>query len=81
MSEGDPCVLPVQMDFQLKTTATAWDCLMRCWASGVFLHQLTHRDLWISLFSFRHLNEISFSMFLYDAAFSLKIIMLTVVQL
>jgi hypothetical protein len=54
MSEGDPGVLPVPVDFQLKTTATAWDCLMRCWASGVFLHQLTHRYLWLSLFLFLH---------------------------
>jgi len=56
MSEGDPGVLSVPGDFQLKTTATAWDCLLRCWASGVFLHQLTHRYLWICLFSFRHMN-------------------------
>jgi hypothetical protein len=59
MSEGDPGVLPVPGDFQLKTTATAWDCLLRCWASGVFLHQLTHRYLWICLFSFHHLSEMS----------------------
>jgi uncharacterized oligopeptide transporter (OPT) family protein len=54
MSEGDPGILPVPVDFQLKTTAAAWDCLMRCWASGVFLHQLTHRYLWISVFLCLH---------------------------
>jgi len=52
MNEGIYRVLPAPADFQLQITATAWDCLMRCWANGVFLHQLTHRYLWISLLSF-----------------------------
>lgn len=43
MSECSTGVPPVVTDFQLQTTATAWHCLMRCWANGVFLHQLTHR--------------------------------------
>ncbi|KAJ4444222.1 hypothetical protein ANN_06013 [Periplaneta americana] len=46
MSEGNPQVLsggPAPTDFQLRITTTAWDCLMRCWANGVFLEQLTHR--------------------------------------
>jgi hypothetical protein len=49
MSECSTGVPPVVTDFQLQTTATAWDCLMRCWANGVFIHQLAHRYLWISL--------------------------------
>jgi hypothetical protein len=54
MSDSSTGVPPMATDFQLQTTATAWDCLIRCWANGVFLHQLTHRDLWISLFIFNH---------------------------
>jgi hypothetical protein len=49
LSEGEPGVLPEAMDFQLRATATTWDCLMRCWVNGVFLYQLTHRYLSVPL--------------------------------
>lgn len=54
MNECSTGVPPVSTDFQLQITATAWNCLMRCWASGVFLRQLAHRYLWISLFTCSH---------------------------
>nr|CAD7568870.1 unnamed protein product [Timema californicum] len=30
-------------EFHLLPTASAWECLLRCWADGVFLRELAHR--------------------------------------
>jgi hypothetical protein len=48
LSEGEPGVLPEAMDFQLRATATTWDCLMRCWVNGVFSTS-SHTGIYLSV--------------------------------
>nr|CAD7256483.1 unnamed protein product [Timema shepardi] len=36
-------------EFHLLPTASAWECLLRCWADGVFLRELAHRFWKLSL--------------------------------
>ncbi|KAK3118043.1 conserved oligomeric Golgi complex subunit 2 (COG2) [Paratrimastix pyriformis] len=35
--------------FRLVSTSVVWQCVMRCWASGVFLAPLAQRFLTLSL--------------------------------